>query len=151
MVNDDLSLTVSRIFTASPQSVFSAWIDPNGLRFWWEPGGTTVESAQLDLRAGGEYRIKSIAPQRSLTIIISGTYREVSVPHHLVYTWTWQEADDALLVEDSLVTVEFKALGMQTQVALVHAGFPSLVARDRHLDGWQQTLESFDHYLSTRG
>ena len=150
MTNDDLSLTISRIFTSSLQSVFSAWTDPNGLRSWWEPGGTTVESAQVDLRAGGGYRIKSTAPQRNLTIIISGTYREVDIPQRLVYTWTWQEADDALLVEDSLVTVEFKALDMQTQVSLVHTGFPSLPVRNRHLDGWQQTLESFDQYLASR-
>ncbi len=150
MTNDDLSLSTSRIFPASSQSVFSAWADPNGLRSWWEPGGTTVESAHVDLRAGGEYRIKSTAPQRNLTIIISGTYQEVNSPHHLVYTWTWQEADDTLLVEDSLVTVEFETFGTQTQVALAHTGFPSLLVRDRHFDGWQQTLESFEHYLSTR-
>ena len=150
MTNDDLSLTISRIFTASSHSVFSAWTDPNGLRSWWEPGGTAVESAQIDLRAGGGYCIKSTAPQRNLIIIISGTYQEVNIPHYLVYTWTWQEAADTLLVEDSLVTVEFETLGKQTQVALVHTKFPSLLARDRHFDGWQQTLESFDHYLSTR-
>lgn len=150
MTNEDLFLTTSRIFTASLQLVFSAWIDPDGLRSWWEPGGTTVESAQVDLRVGGRYRIKSTAPQRNLTIIISGIYREVSIPQRLVYTWTWQEANDILLVEDSLVTIEFKALGTQTQISLVHTGFSSLVARDRHIDGWRQTLESFDGYLSTR-
>lgn len=150
MTNDNLSLTTSRIFTASLQSVFSAWTDPNGLRSWWEPGGTSVESVQIDLRAGGAYRIKSTAPQRNLTIIISGTYQEVIIPHHLLYTWTWQEADGILLVEDSLVTIEFKTRGTQTQLSLVHTGFPSLLAHDRHLDGWQQTLESFDHYLSTQ-
>lgn len=150
MTNDDLSLTTSRIFSAPSHSVFSAWTDPNGLRSWWEPGGTTVESAQIDLRTGGRYRIKSTAPQRNLTIIISGAYREVNIPHHLAYTWTWQEADDTLLVEDSLVTVEFEILRTQTQISLVHTGFPSLLVRDRHLDGWQQTLESFDRYLSTR-
>jgi hypothetical protein len=48
------------------------------------------------------------------------------------------------------VTVKFEMLRTQTQISLVHTGFPSLLVRDRHLDGWQQTLESFDHYLSTR-
>ena len=150
MANDDLSLTASRIFSASPQIVFSAWTDPNGLRFWWEPGGTTVESTQIDLRVGGLYQIKSTAPQRNLTIVISGAYQDVNTPHSLVYTWTWQEADDTLLVKDSLVTVNFSALDKQTQIVLVHTGFPSLLARNRHVDGWQQTLESFDSYLSTR-
>ncbi len=89
MTNNDLSLTISRIFTTSAQSTFSEWTDPQGLRSWWEPGGTTVENAQVDLRVGGHYRIKSTAPQRDLTIIISGIYREVNVPHLLVSTWTW--------------------------------------------------------------
>ncbi len=150
MANDDLSLTASRTFVASPQSVFSAWADPNGLRSWWEPGGTTVESTQIDLRVGGLYRIKSTAPQRNLTIVISGVYQDVNTPHSLVYTWTWQEADDTLLVKDSLVTVNFNTLDTQTQIVLVHTGFPSLLVRNRHVDGWQQTLESFDSYLSTR-
>ena len=103
----------------------------------------------MDVCVGGLYRIKSTAPQRNLTIVISGVYREVSVPNHLVYTWTWQEADDALLVEDSLVTIDFQALHTQTQLSLVHTGFPSLLARNRHLDGWQQTFESFEQYFST--
>ena len=150
MTNEALSLTTSRIFAFPSHTVFSAWADPEGLRSWWEPGGTTVESAQIDLRVGGQYRIKSTAPQRNLTIIISGTYREVNSPHRLLYTWTWQEDENTLLVEDSLVTVDFKALDTQTQISLVHTGFPSLTARDRHLDGWQHTLESFDHYLSTQ-
>lgn len=150
MANDDLSLTASRTFVASPQSVFSAWTDPDGLWSWWEPGGTTVESAQIDLRVGGLYQIQSTAPQRNLTIIISGTYQDVNIPHSLAYTWTWQEASDTLLVKDSLVTVNFNALDTQTQIFLVHTGFPSLLARNRHLDGWQQTLESFSSYLSTR-
>jgi len=150
MTNGNLSLTTSRIFAASPQSVFSAWTDPDGLRSWWEPGGTTVESAQIDLRLGGLYQIKSTAPQRKLTIVISGIYQDVNIPHSLTYTWTWQETDDTLLVKDSLVTVNFNALDTQTQIFLVHTGFPSLLARNRHLDGWQQTLESFDSYLSTR-
>ena len=150
MVNDNLSLTTSRIFKAQPQDVFSVWTDVEGLRSWWEPGGTTVESAQINLLVGGDYRIKSTAPQRNLTIIISGTYQEVDIPQHLVYTWTWQEAEGIFLVEDSVVTVDFKAIDTQTQLSLVHAGFPSLAARDRHIDGWQQTLESFDYYLSTR-
>ena len=143
------SKTTSRTFNASPQAVFSAWTDSNGLSSWWEPGGTTVENAQVDVRVGGFYRIQSTAPQRNLTIIISGIYREVSVPNHLVYTWTWQEANDTVLVKDSVVTVEFKALNEQTQLSLVHTGFPSLVARDRHLDGWEKMLESFDQYIPT--
>lgn len=49
-----------------------------------------------------------------------------------------------------IVTIDFKAVDTQTQLSLVHTGFSTSPGRDHHIDGWQQTLESFEQYLSTQ-
>lgn len=150
MTAQEFSLTVARTIEAPIQAVFSAWIDPENLRFWWEPGGAVVESAEIDLRVGGSFRIISTALERNVTIIVSGVYKEVEKPQRLVYTWTWQDADGTFLTKDSLVSVDLKNLGENTQLTLIHEGFTSDVAQKRHMDGWESALDSFSHYLVTK-
>ena len=151
MTKQEFSLTVSRAIEAPIQEVFSAWTDPESLRFWWEPGGADVESAEIDLRVSGSFRIVSTALERNVTIIVSGIYQIVEIPQQLVYTWTWQDADGSFLTENSLVTVELKDLRTYTQLTLTHEGFISDIAQKRHMDGWESALDSFANYLATRG
>ena len=150
MTTNDLSLTITRTFTTLPENVFSAWTDPAGLRFWWFPAGTNVESVQIDLHVGGHYQIVNKAPSgNGPTFVVSGSYQEIKAPQRLVYTWTWQEGDDNLLANNTLVTVDLKGMDTRTQFTLIHQGFEDKVGRDRHLEGWENALDGFETYLST--
>jgi len=68
---------------------------------------------------------------------VGGVFLDVRVPDRLVYTWAW-EGDDA---GETLVTVEFRDRGPQTEVAVRHERFVDRHARDEHAQGWNDCLD----------
>ena len=63
----------------------------------------------------------------------------------LVYTWDWEEPEHA--VGETLVTVEFEAIGNATQVTLVHDRFPNADAASAHDEGWGSCLDRLEAAL----
>jgi uncharacterized protein YndB with AHSA1/START domain len=140
----DTSLTVRRTYPAARERVFRAWTDPAALRLWSCPAGFTVAEARVDLRVGGAYRL-AMQPAEGEPSIAYGTYREVSPPERLVYTWKWEGGE----MGETVVTVEFRDLGGETEVVLVHELFPSAEVRDHHNEGWVALLEHLAQALPT--
>ena len=138
----NLTLNVSRVFDVPRERVFRAWTDPTLLEKWWGPPGFTCPTAQVDLRAGGRYRL-AMKPPEGETFYLGGEFREIRPPERLVYTWQWE--GDPL---ETLVTVEFKDLGARTEVILTHERFPDAEAVARHTDGWNGCLLRLTELLS---
>ena len=142
-LSPDTALTIRRTIPASRERVFRAWTDPRALREWSCPVGFTVAEAQVDLRVGGAYRIAMLPADRSAASIAYGTYREVLPPERLVYTWQWEGGE----MGETVVTVEFRDLGGQTEVVLVHELFPGADVRDLHAQGWASCLDNLQRAL----
>jgi uncharacterized protein YndB with AHSA1/START domain len=141
--NPDTSLTIRRTIPARPERVFRAWTDPAALRRWSCPVGFTVASAEVDLRVGGAYRVAMLPPDQSEASVAYGTYREIDPPRRLVYTWQWEHGE----MGETLVTVEFRDLGSETEVVLVHELFPAADVRDLHNQGWVSCLDHLEQAL----
>ena len=107
MINLDAGITLHlrRTFDAPRERVFRAWTDPIKLREWWGPPGFTCPVAEMNLRAGGEYRL-AMKPPDGEEFFVAGIFQEVTPPERLVYTWAWEEDD--MGTGETLVTVEFK-------------------------------------------
>ncbi len=134
------TLRVSRTFSASRERVFAAWTDPQQLKTWWGPHGFTTPSAEIDLRVGGGFRLAMRSPDGK-SILLTGTYREVSPPTRLVYTWQFEGS------EITLVTVEFNDRGNATEVVLTHEKFASEEARASHQQGWGGCLDRLADFV----
>jgi uncharacterized protein YndB with AHSA1/START domain len=138
----DLStLRLERTYEATPEEVFDAWTNPEVLRRWWatEPGLATP-AAEVDLRVGGGYRLSMEGADGALHTV-RGSYREVSRPERLVYTWAWEE-EDGSTGHESTVTVSFIGAGGSTTLVVEHTDLPSAESRDRHGEGWAGCLDS---------
>lgn len=142
----DTSLTLRRTFHAERERVFRAWTDATTLRQWFCPVGFSVAAAEVDLRVGGSYRFAMKPPDGDPSVAF-GTYREISPPERLVYTWRWEGGE----MDDTLVTVEFHDLGGSTEVVLVHEMFPAAEVRDRHAEGWAGCLAHLEQVLPNLG
>jgi uncharacterized protein YndB with AHSA1/START domain len=140
-----IALVARRRVKAEPLRVFRAWTEPAQLRAWWGPRPVTCEDAEVDLRAGGRYRIVNLLPDGT-RVTIRGEFRIVDAPNKLVYTW---EIDDAS-GEASLVTVRFEAQGDETEVVVVHEQIPTEPVRDSHEKGWQGCLDGLERHFYPR-
>jgi uncharacterized protein YndB with AHSA1/START domain len=134
---------VRRIIAAGREQVFRHWTDPEQLRRWWGPGGFSCPEAVVDLRPGGSYRLV-MQPHAGPTMSVTGVYRQVDPPSHLVYTWRW-DSGPAAAEHESLVTVNFDDLGDgRTQVTVTHDRFPPDHDRSPYSSGWEEGLAKLD-------
>ena len=139
------SLTIRRTFPVARERLFRAWTDPAALRAWSCPIGFTVSLAEVDLRVGGAYRVAMLPADKSEPSVAYGTYRGLDPPSRLVYTWQWEGGE----MGETLVTVEFRDLGGETEVVLVHEMFPASDVRDLHNEGWASCLEHLAQTLAS--
>ena len=132
-----VTLRLTRVFAAPRERVFRAWTDPEALKRWSGPGDLVAPLAEVDLRVGGRYRIHMRAPDGTVHKV-TGLYQVVEQPGRLVYTWFWETWPE---IGETLVTVEFRDRGNETEVALTHERFPNDEVRDSHEKGWTGALE----------
>ena len=132
------TLRINRVFAAPREKVFRAWTEPEALKKWFAPSDDhSLPDAEVDLRAGGRYRI-AIQDPEGKRFHLGGTFREVRPPEKLVYTWAWEGDAD---IGETLVTVEFRDLGASTEVALTHEFLPDQKAFKNHEWGWKGALD----------
>lgn len=58
----DCEIVSTRTVNASPDTVFTAWTDPEHLKNWWGPAGFTNTFHQFDLRPGGRWSFTMHGP-----------------------------------------------------------------------------------------
>lgn len=138
-------LRIVRTFDAPVERVFLAWSDPRALehRAWGSLGHDVI--ADVDLRAGGGFRIETSQPGKE-TCAFSGTDEEVVPDRRLVYALHC-DAPMGYDAPDERVTVEFADRDAQTEVTFLHEGVPEQVARDTHEKGWADTFDALDRHL----
>jgi len=134
-----LQVLVKRRFRAARDLVFRAFVEPATLETWFSPSPEiATEVLEHDARVGGRYRIGFRFPDGS-RISVLGTFREISPPVRLAFSWTWEPPDVHAGVE-TLVTIVFDERDGGTEVTVRHDRFPDAPSRDRHDEGWTGTL-----------
>jgi glutathione S-transferase len=133
--------------------VFDAFIKPELVRQWMGPRGFKVTALEMEARAGGHYRL-TMQHRHGDTATVNGTYKEIAPPERIVFTWKWDGEQMAALPE-TLVTVTFTERqgeqGAETEVQLLHSGFPAPEVRDSHNGGWQGCLNKLADITDARG
>jgi glutathione S-transferase len=150
---DTFDLTVSRTIRAPRQKVFDAFIKPELIKQWFGPRGFTITDASLDARVGGRYRV-TMRPRSGESHAVGGEYREIKAPERLVFTWKW-EGEEMGAMGETLVTVTLDERrgehGVETEVRLLHSGFPAPEVRDGHSSGWNSALNKLVDTEDPRG
>src|SRR5712691_1158144 len=114
---------------ATPAQVFPYFVDPGKLVAW------KAVSAESEARPGGRFRMEGTGRGD----VAVGSYLEVSPPHRVVFTWSW-EGDEESIATPGVVEVTLSPDGEGTRLRLVHRGLKP-GHRVKSADGWA-------HYLS---
>jgi uncharacterized protein YndB with AHSA1/START domain len=136
----ETTLHVSRLIDAPAERLFSYWTDPEHLVRWWGPAGLVCDSAAIELRVGGSYRIANRFPDGAI-LWISGEFEVIAPPHRLVYTWRLVNEDASTRAGVERVTVTFTPRGSMTEVLVVHERIADPASQAGHERGWIECLE----------
>jgi uncharacterized protein YndB with AHSA1/START domain len=133
---------VVRRLPASREEVFDAWLDAESLQQWMCPGTTRQIVAELDPRVGGRFRI--VMSSEDGDTEHTGEYREIRRPERLVFTWISTHTLD----RETLVTIELRVAGSETELTLTHERLPDDDARTKHEGGWRSIVDKLAAKLS---
>jgi uncharacterized protein YndB with AHSA1/START domain len=143
----DREMVVTRIVNGPPRVVFEAWTRPELFKRWWVPKsiGMALLSCEMDVRAGGTYRLVLRHDAFPEPMAFFGRYLEVTPPSRLV--WTNEEGEG----DPQITTVTFEEKSGKT-LLVVHDLYPSKEALDAAIasgstGGFPEQFEQLDELL----
>lgn len=133
--NGQMAVSVSKDFTASPERVFDAWLDPAMVEYWFAPGLGEMVRVEIDARVGGTFRLDQ---QRGSEIARHwGTYVEIVRPRRIVFSWCVDGVDG-----EDLVTIEIAPADGGCRVTITHRMDESFADyADLTRKGWNMMLD----------
>ena len=128
---EKLQFRMSRLFNASPQSLWKAMTQADLIPKWWGPAKYTTVVEKLELRVGGAWRFIQTDATDGSVHVFNGVYKEIVPAQRLVYTFEYEPF--AGHVSTDAITLEALA-GGRTRVTTV-TSFDNL----EDLDGMLQS------------
>jgi uncharacterized protein YndB with AHSA1/START domain len=123
-------LRFERAFDASPEEVFDAFVDPEGLEEMYgadEPGW--IVESQGEVRVGGAWSV-AFGPSRDELYRFTHVFWVVDRPQRVAFATTETAPDGTILDLD--VELTFEEWNGKTLMTVVQRGFPSAELRDLH-------------------
>lgn len=109
------TVRITRRFSASPERVFDAWLDPQNAGKWLFATRTgQMVRVAIDARVGGAFAF--VDRRDGEDVEHSGLYLELDRPRRLVFTFVVEKFSK----ESSRVTVEFAPSDSGCELALAH-------------------------------
>jgi uncharacterized protein YndB with AHSA1/START domain len=138
---------IRRRLDAPCAKVFAAFVDAALVARWLRPSPEIgLRVLHYDFCEGGSYRFAyDVAPGH--TVVIGGTYREISPPHRIVFSWLIEPPDEHAGIE-SRVTVTLTPSGAATELLIHHDDFGRADAEARHAQGWAGALDHLSAMLT---
>ena len=131
------TIRLHRVFRASPEKLYKAFLDADAKAKWLPPNGFTGKVHHLDPRVGGTYKMSFTNFSTGHSHSFGGEYREL-VPHERIrYT---DRFDDPNLPGEMEVTVTFKQVSFGTELNVVQEGVPAIIPAEACYLGWQESL-----------
>jgi len=132
----DLTVRVTRRFSASAERVFDAWLDPERAQkfLFATPTGQMVR-AEIDARVGGKFVFTD--RRDGVDVEHTGEYLEIERPHRLVFTFAVLQFS----TESTRVSIDVVPLETGCELTLTHEGvLPDYVTRTEA--GWGMILDN---------
>jgi uncharacterized protein YndB with AHSA1/START domain len=163
--SDDFVIT--RTFDAPRELVWQCFTEPERMKEWWGPKGSTIVASKMDLRVGGSYHGAMRDPQGNV-MWAKFVYREVAEPERLVWEHSFSDEAGGLTRHPlsptwplkllTVVTLEDAASG-KTKLTLRWSPLDAseeeqqtfAAAQDSMQGGWTGTFDQLDGYLARVG
>jgi uncharacterized protein YndB with AHSA1/START domain len=132
------TVTLHRVFTAPPERLYRAFLDPDAMAKWLPPHGFTGRVLEMDATVGGHYRMCFTQLATGQVHSFGGRYLELVPNRRIVNTDSF---DDPALPGEMITTVTFRAVPVGTELVAVQEGIPAAIPLESCYIGWQQSLQ----------
>ncbi|HXN07512.1 MAG TPA: SRPBCC family protein [Nitrospiria bacterium] len=138
------TVRLHRVFRASPERVYRAFLDPDAMSKWLPPHGFTGKVHHMETRPGGGYRMSFTNFSTGNSQSFSGKYIELT-PHELIrYT---DQFDDPNMLGEMQVTISLKKVACGTDLMVIQEGLPAAIPVEFCYLGWQESLSQLAHLV----
>lgn len=131
------TVKLHRVFTAKPEKLYRAFLEPDALARWLPPNGFTATVHHLEPKVGGTHKMSFRNFTTGKSHSFGGTYLELKPNERLRYTDAF---DDPNLPGEMNVTVELKAVSCGTEMSVEQSGIPDIIPLEACYLGWQESL-----------
>lgn len=135
-------IRITKRLPATPDEVYDAWTDPKSVMQWMTPGPGMSSKAKMDVRVGGKFHIDMMGDGK--TYPHDGEYLRLDRPKVIEFTWISPGTQQ----QRTVVTVELRRAGDETDLTLTHKMFPTKDAADQHKGGWTQIVDHLGEVLA---
>jgi uncharacterized protein YndB with AHSA1/START domain len=132
------SVSLHRVFKASPEKVYRAFTEATALASWLPPYGFLCTVHQMDVKAGGTYKMSFHNFSTGNSHSFGGEYIEVKPNEFLQYT---DKFDDPNLPGEMKTSIWLKKVLVGTELKVVQEGIPSAIPAEMCYLGWQESLD----------
>lgn len=136
MANNTVKL--HRVFAASPEKVYKAFVDADALASWIPPYGFVGKVYSMEVKVGGTYKMSFTNFTTGSIISFGGEYLEIIPNEFLKYTDVF---DDPNLPGLMITTIEFRKVLCGTEIFATQEGIPEVIPVEMCYLGWQESLD----------
>lgn len=132
------TIKLHRVFNASPEKLYKAFIDADAQAKWLPPNGFTCKVHHLDAKVGGTYKMSFTNFTSGKSHSFGGKYLELKPGEYLRYS---DQFDDPNLPGEMITTVTIKQVSCGSDVTIVQEGVPDVIPPEMCYLGWQDSLD----------
>ena len=131
------SVQLHRVFRATPERIYRAFLDADAMAKWLPPNGFTGKVHHMDAKVGGTYKMSFTNFTTGHGHSFGGDYLEL-VPHERIrYT---AKFDDPSLVGAMQTTITLRPVFCGAELNILQEGIPPSIPPEACYLGWQESL-----------
>ena len=134
----DNKVTLHRVFTASPEKIYKAFIDADAMASWLPPYGFVGKVHSMDVRIGGKYKMSFANFTTGSSNSFGGEYLEIVPNERIKYT---NKFDDLNLPGQMITTITLRKVLFGTELFVTQEGIPDAIPVEMCYLGWQESLD----------
>ena len=138
------TVTLHRVFTAQPEKVYRAFVEPDAVASWLPPFGFICTVHELRAEVGGTHRMSFRNFTTGHSHAFGGEYLELVPGERLVYTDSF---DDPNMPGHMKVTVTLRRVSVGTEMKVIQEGIPDAIPPEGCYLGWQESLRKLAHLV----
>jgi uncharacterized protein YndB with AHSA1/START domain len=131
------TIRLHRVFRATPERIYRAFIDGEAMIKWLPPNGFTGRIHALDAKVGGTYKMSFTNFSSGLSHSFGGEYLELVPNERIRHTDTF---DDPGLPGTMRTTISLAKVSCGTELNIVQEGIPEAIPAEACYLGWQESL-----------